>query len=191
MAKLIANFLHLNLNDEDIHEAIKSKNSYVLNMSHELKNGMNQTISIGKFHGVLGDWVNYFSMEQAKMVDDMIKLKFESQNLKMTADTSVALKRLENYGRFMVFEQNEKKKLWTTNMNSDYSLLSLRSRSKTPFRKKPVFTKDEAIFIRKKDKVVIIEERVDCEINKPNWLIRVFRGMFACCFPTKAGYTPF
>lgn len=213
MTKLIANFLLLNLNDEEIDEVIAKKSATATTTTAATVNNNNNTsvnceelkneaprdtsLTISKFHGVLGDWVNYFDSAQSKKMDEMIRIKFESQKLKITSETLVATRRVQKYGRIIPLSGGDQEKMWTTTENDDYSGLTMKSRAMIPFRKKPIFTKAEAMFIRRKDKVVIVEEnknKLKGEGNSPGWFVRLFQAVITCCFccgRVKPGYTTF
>ncbi|KAI2807559.1 Sulfotransferase cytosolic 1B member 1-like [Blomia tropicalis] len=203
MARLIVDFLDLNLTDEELEEVLSQKHSKIENKNlDEIKEepetseiNRNRSLKIGKFQGVLGDWINYFNPEQTRKLDYMIRLKFESQQLLLLDDASLAMKRINRFGRLVVHDIEDKRRRYNRNVGNDRSVRSYTALQpndiidnggtwtqtmKSKFRKKPIFTKDEAAFIRKKDKVVILDDRYqpsdgnDHAHSEDRWIIRFY-----------------
>ena len=194
MARIIANFLGLQLLDEEVNEILSQKHGMTSDLGELKENdeaNRKNAIKISKFQGVLGDYVNYFNAEQIDKLNDMIYNRLESQKLVLTDDASSALRRINKFGRLIEDRISEKK------VKKETPLLiagdtSTWAKAKSKFRKKPVFTEAEAVFIRKKDKVVILEERYQPEIapieRQSTW--SRFLGAVFCC-GRQRGYTPF
>jgi len=200
MAKIIANFLDLNLTDEELNEILSQKHA-MTNASDWGKvkddggDGHKNSVKISKFQGVLGDWVNYFSPEQTRKLDSMISFKFKPQDLVLTDDAATAIRLINKMGRLVedraIQSVPEKPSINGNEDNflaGDMSTLGTWARAKRKFRKKPVFTKAEASFIRRKDRVVIVEERY--QPDGPIERTSIWRRIFCCC-SSRPGYTPF
>lgn len=140
---------------------------------------------VNKFYNVLGDWDNYLDVEQCRRVDEMIRMKFESQHLYLTDDAETALNNVEKSGRILCNKPDPKPKSRLFNGINDAMLtLTPIRKSRSTFHKKLILTKDEARFIRKKDKVIIIENTGDesdsnrNDNDQSNWFTRIF---CICC----------
>lgn len=204
MARVIANFLDLNLTDEELNEILSQKHAMINARdwgkekavaengaadSSSTVDARKTALKISKFQGVLGDWVNYFSPEQTRRLDEMIRFKFESQELCLTDDATMAIRRINKLGR-LVESRAVPAKAQHSDMSSANGDTSTWARAKSNFRKKPIFTKAEAVFIRKKDKVFIVEERYqpDGPLLEQSSL---WKRIFCCCCTNRPGYTPF
>lgn len=208
MAEKIVQFLNLNLDKNEIEEIIINKqgktNAFNSDDLRRIQDPeRNHSKRLNKFHNVLGDWDNYLNLEQIQTINDMIGIKFESQNLKLIDNAEQALENIEKYGRIL---KNDNEMIRNVNQQANkltngydrasimMSLASSRNNSKTlsTNRKKLVLTKDEAMFIRKKDKVVIVEDNGnDNDPNDGNWLRRILAAIInycCCCFGAIGGY---
>ena len=141
---------------------------------------------VNKFHNVLGDWDNYLNIDQCRRVDEMIRMKFESQRLYLTDDAEMALNNVEKFGRILCNKPDNKPKsrlLSGIGVTNAMLTMTPTRKSKSTFQKKLILTKDEAQFIRKKDKVIIIENIDDESDSNQNdkqskWFSRIF--CFCC-----------
>lgn len=190
IAKLISEFLHLNLTINEINQVVVEKHPLLANNANNVVTAATKTeadpllanaekseaaadditgrktsLRIHKYHGVLGDWVNYFTPEQARRLDDTIRTRFESQRLVLTCDASTAVKRIQKYGRILdVHPDKDKGGSMMTRTQMLQRLITGQELEHGPavfgnrLTAKPVLTKDEAVFIRRKDKVVILED---------------------------------
>lgn len=170
---MISEFLSLSLTINEINEVVASKSG----RDPETKRKEDDTpdkaiestetprkdsLKLHKFHGVLGDWVNYFTPDQTRRLDDIIRHKFESQRLNLTCDASTAVKRIQKYGRILDDHPKEectRARMFQFLLNGNASSSTSLADSESTAMLKPVLTKDEAVFVRKKEKVFILEEQ--------------------------------
>ncbi|XP_046912060.2 sulfotransferase 1B1 [Dermatophagoides farinae] len=196
IVKLIVKFLNLNLDEKEIEMLIVDKQfirntSNTMNGNDDLQRQQEDSDrqhahKVNKFHNVLGDWDNYLNIDQCRRVDEMIRIKFESQRLYLTDDAEMALNNVEKFGRILCNKPDNKPKsrlLSGIGVTNAMLTMTPTRKSKSTFQKKLILTKDEAQFIRKKDKVIIIEnidDESDSNQNdkQSNWFSRIF--CFCC-----------
>lgn len=207
MAKQISSFLELNLSDDEIAELIADKQLGTIDSpiqqpvtDHAEYSGQpaddahkKTSIKIEKFHGVLGDWVNYFSPNQARKMDDMIERKFESIHLNLVFDANMATKRIKKYGRILENKNSICNGTVLTDQPKSTTMNFENHRStRSPSREKPVLTPEEAVSIRRKDRVVIMDEHLTKSTKNDDrsclccgfcwcWITRMTRSCIACC----------
>ncbi|KAH9390553.1 Sulfotransferase cytosolic 1B member 1-like [Tyrophagus putrescentiae] len=191
MARIIANFLGLQLLDEEVNEILSQKHGMTSDLGELKENdeaNRKNAIKISKFQGVLGDYVNYFNAEQIDKLNDMIYNRLESQKLVLTDDASSALRRINKFGRLIEDRISEKK----VKRRDAFAYCRRHEHLGKGKVQVPEEAQAEAVFIRKKDKVVIVEERYQPEIapieRQSTW--SRFLGAVFCC-GRQRGYTPF
>ncbi|CAG2118544.1 unnamed protein product, partial [Medioppia subpectinata] len=180
MAKLMADFLGLaNVTAEDVDsicQTTKRGPQVVIDMyktvdTDDDESGIKHHGT--KFDGVIGDWLNYYSPEQSRQMDELIRQRLDRHGLSLCCDSTEAVKRLAKFGRILLDTSPPKPAATDFQTKSNGNAMASNSVAgstgadttdvDSDIKKRPKLAKEEFILLRNKSWIPIDVYSIESE----------------------------